>query len=373
MEMEVITPSAAAPMDFNFDSTSTSPYITAPSSPQRFGTFFCSAPTSPTRATKFYAEVPFNWEEKPGIPKSQESLISNDYDHEDEDFAFDFSGQLETSSLSAADELFDGGKIKPLKLKPPPCFQADSLISPKSPRSSSPKKRLKEALSPRHRKIDTSFDPFAAALEQTRRESTTVSDPTTTTEFSNSNITSTQEQQRGRERSKQTSSSSRQKGTRSLSPFRVSDLLLDDHENNNQENLSNKQNSSDSSSSFSWFWYRKLKLKDLLLFRSASEGRKDELKKHSELRKKNEDEDLKNSSFRSIDSVGSSLSSSKRRSSGQISAHELHYTANRAVSEELKKKTFLPYKQGLLGCLGFNPGFPIHEISKIGSMTRARG
>ncbi|KAL2535253.1 hypothetical protein Fot_16644 [Forsythia ovata] len=35
------------------------------------------------------------------------------------------------------------------------------------------------------------------------------------------------------------------------------------------------------------------------------------------------------------------------------SAHELHYTANRAQSEEMKKKTFLPYRQGLLGCLGF--------------------
>ncbi|XP_057963346.1 uncharacterized protein LOC131154536 isoform X2 [Malania oleifera] len=36
------------------------------------------------------------------------------------------------------------------------------------------------------------------------------------------------------------------------------------------------------------------------------------------------------------------------------SPHELHYTANRAQAEELRKKTFLPYKQGLLGCLGFS-------------------
>ncbi|KAG6430240.1 hypothetical protein SASPL_108303 [Salvia splendens] len=36
------------------------------------------------------------------------------------------------------------------------------------------------------------------------------------------------------------------------------------------------------------------------------------------------------------------------------SAHELHYTAKRAKAEELKKKTFLPYRQGLLGCLGFS-------------------
>ncbi|KAL7204397.1 hypothetical protein ACSBR2_017464 [Camellia fascicularis] len=37
------------------------------------------------------------------------------------------------------------------------------------------------------------------------------------------------------------------------------------------------------------------------------------------------------------------------------SAHELHYTANRAQAEEMKKKTFLPYRQGLVGCLGLCP------------------
>lgn len=36
------------------------------------------------------------------------------------------------------------------------------------------------------------------------------------------------------------------------------------------------------------------------------------------------------------------------------SPHELHYTANRAQAEELRKRTFLPYRQGLLGCLGFS-------------------
>ncbi|KAG2694675.1 hypothetical protein I3760_08G155700 [Carya illinoinensis] len=36
------------------------------------------------------------------------------------------------------------------------------------------------------------------------------------------------------------------------------------------------------------------------------------------------------------------------------SPHELHYTANRAQAEERRRKTFLPYRQGLLGCLGFS-------------------
>ncbi|GFP78871.1 hypothetical protein PHJA_000030600 [Phtheirospermum japonicum] len=44
----------------------------------------------------------------------------------------------------------------------------------------------------------------------------------------------------------------------------------------------------------------------------------------------------------------------KRRGVGWPSAHELHYTTNRAQAEEMRKKTFLPYRQGLLGCLGFS-------------------
>ncbi|KAL0356797.1 UNVERIFIED_CONTAM: hypothetical protein Scaly_1365400 [Sesamum calycinum] len=332
--MEVIIPSPPA-ADFNFDSASTSPYISAPSSPQRFGSFFYSAPSSPTRISAFFhagdahalSAVPFDWEEKPGIPKAKEAHIStatssNYGDAEEElqdiDFAFDFSGHLERSSLSA-DELFDGGKIKPLK--PPRDF---------------------------------------TALEQTRKEN------------DRENINN----KRGRERTSNSSSSapaSRNKNSRSLSPFRVSDLLFEPEEPaKNPSTTSN--NSLFSSSSFSSFWYKKWKIKDLLLFRSASESRatdKEQLKKFALLKKTRQD-DVKNSSFRSTDSAGS-VSSRRRPGGAPISAHELHYTVNRAVSEEMKKRTFLPYKQGLLGCLGFHPTVP--EISKglspTGSLPRA--
>ncbi|KAA8536172.1 hypothetical protein F0562_028650 [Nyssa sinensis] len=336
MEMEVMIPSPAG--DFNFDSACTSPYISAPSSPQRFGNFFFSAPTSPTRASSFYRE--FN----------NFSQISGDDTTTNADFEFDFSGQLERTSLSA-DELFDGGKIKPLK--PPPRLQYSEnglRDSPKSPRSPISTKTFKEAFSPRHKKKD--FDPFAAAMEQTRRES--------------NNPEHTNQRQRGRERTHNSSSSSiREKGTRSLSPFRVCDFLFEREHNQQNVNSSINIDSKQSWSSFSawtssWKGYRKWRLKDLLLFRSASEGRatsKDHLKKYALLKKTSED--VKNSSFRSTDSVGS-VSSSRRR--GPVSAHELHYTVNRAVSEEMKKKTFLPYNRGLLGCLGFNPA--VHEISR---------
>ncbi|KAE8708260.1 hypothetical protein F3Y22_tig00110348pilonHSYRG00245 [Hibiscus syriacus] len=269
--METVEPVPA--VDFNFDSTCSSPFMTAPSTPQRFGNFFLSAPASPARVSSIYPNS--QREEKP---------MSNHHDGNDEDFEFNFSGQLEGASLSA-DELFDGGKIRPLKSQP--CHQSV------------------------HKK------------------------------------------------------------SRSLSPLRVCDLTLEQEEeeeassNSQKTTKSNPKSSILSSISFTKV-NRKWKLKDLLLFRSASEGRaasKDPLRKYALLSRKVQSDDLRKVSFRSTDSVGSV----SRR--GVVSAHELHYTANRAVKEEMKKKTFLPYKQGLLGCLGFNPG--MNQISRgIGSLTR---
>ncbi|KAJ6766203.1 hypothetical protein OIU79_022211 [Salix purpurea] len=368
MKMEVVMP--VPPVDFNFDSTCSSPYMTAPSSPQRFGGFFLSAPTSPTRPSSFYRElnditlstnlsstIPFDWEEKPGTPKSKkqrEDDSRNDNDRGDdyhEDFEFDFSGQLERASLSA-EELFDGGKIKPLK--PPPGYS-----SPRSPVSRAANKK--------------GFDPFQAAIEETRKREVKLQ----------INQQGQAPNQRGRGRSYGGPSfpaGSMRKGSRSLSPLRVSGIMFDQEENPQNSNSISSTASTPKSSytssilsviSFTSKRYKKWKLKDLLLFRSASEGSRpaschDELTKFSVMSKKEGTEEVKNSSFRSTDSVGSS-----RRKSGSISAHEVHYTANRAVSEEMRRKTFLPYKQGLLGCLGFNPVARAHEISRgVGSLTR---
>ncbi|KAK9080251.1 hypothetical protein SSX86_001927 [Deinandra increscens subsp. villosa] len=89
---------------------------------------------------------------------------------------------------------------------------------------------------------------------------------------------------------------------------------------------------------------RKWRFRDLFLFRSASDGRamdRDPLKKYSSV-------------FRHGFGSGS-----KRR--GKVSAHELHYNINRAVANDMKKKTFLPYKQGILGRSAFNPS--LHALS----------
>ncbi|XP_062097755.1 uncharacterized protein LOC133803662 [Humulus lupulus] len=358
--MEVAIPTQAMDFDFNNSmSAMSSPYSTAPPSPKRFGEYYFSAPTSPSRVSDFYRDfeefsaaecgnnnggygsrsppkVPFQWEENPGTPKKRCVL------EEDGDFAFDFSEDLERTSLSA-DELFDGGKIKPLKT--PPRLQFVEKVNQQGSSSSS-----------------SSIGQDSTNKKKTANE-------------------------RGRERN--TSSSmgdlssylrSARRATRSLSPLRVSQSTweeedqrqpMDKNDNNNKERLSlvSKPSSSStttdnvpkvSSSSSSKKW----RLRDFLLFRSASEGRaseKDPLKKYY-MKKQ---EDLKNASRRSTDSIGSSA-----RRKGPVSAHELHYTVNKAVSEDLKKKTFLPYKQGILGRLAFNPA--LHALANgFGSLTRA--
>ncbi|KAK7345994.1 hypothetical protein VNO80_20507 [Phaseolus coccineus] len=293
---------AVVPVDFNFDSNCSSPFITAPSSPQRFGNnanFFFSAPTSPTHSPS----VPFLWEQPPALPNAN---------HDHHDFEFNFTGHLDRPSLSA-DELFHAGKIRPLK--PPPLQSPSPLTSPRKKKD---------------------FDRFAEPMKETRR-----------------GREEEREEEKKQPRGREGVSVSGRKGSRSLSPLRISDIMCDSEEKNVSSSTSNSKSSFLSSIPFT----RKWRFRDFLLFRSASEGRatdKDPLRKYVVLSK---NEDVRNSSFRSSESSGSV---SKRR--GPVSAHELHYTVNRAASEEMKKRTLLPYKQGLLGCLGFNP--PMHHISK---------
>ncbi|KAK9054345.1 hypothetical protein SSX86_025423 [Deinandra increscens subsp. villosa] len=169
--------------------------------------------------------------------------------------------------------------------------------------------------------------------------------------------------ERGRERSTTSSSnilpSSRSRRTRSLPPFRGFEQEQPRPINVNITPPTKTISSCTTlSASGSGKGSKKWRFKDLFLFRSASDGRaldRDPLKKYSATFRKH-DEDFRNSSLRDRTGSGSgSGSGSKRRGPGRVSAHELHYTVNRAVSNDMKKKTFLPYKQGILGRLAFNP------------------
>ncbi|KAL6982885.1 hypothetical protein U1Q18_016279 [Sarracenia purpurea var. burkii] len=330
--MEVVVISA---IDLDFNKARSPPYLIPPSTAtKRFGENYCSAPTSPRHLPEFYrdyddfdvtsnvsAAVPFDWEEKPGTPKS----VNPNTRYED-NFAFDVGGESEKTTLPA-EELFAGGKIWPFK--PPLPVQLrrrlDVTESRKNP-AASPMSPTSQVSNFRRKKKE--FDLFAVEREEEKTRERTEID-------------------RGRERGSSSSSSSRSRrgGARSLSPTPSPTTSA----------ISSKGSS------------RKWRLKDFFLFRSASEGRAadiDPLKKYTVLSKKHED--VKIPSSRSIEGGANSGSGSKRR--GLVSAHELHYTVNRAVSEDLKKKTFLPYKQGILGRLAFNPA--VHALANGFGISR---
>ncbi|XP_072991778.1 uncharacterized protein [Typha latifolia] len=238
--MEVVV-QMAQEQDFHFGGNYNSALMIAPPSPKPFGDpseyhryYYSSAPTSPTRAAAA------------GAMRGEIFSSSN---AKELDFAFNFTPSAAVA-VAAADELFEGGKIKPLK-------------------------------------------PNMESQRERGRPLTSVS----------------------------TTSSRSRRESRSLSPMRGEG--------------SNKGSGS-----------KKWKLKDLFLFRSASEGSKDTLRKYiisSSVKNSISDQDSGNRSMRRM--------------------HEMHYTANRAAAEEMKKRTPLPFhRNSLFGYLRFNPA--IHSITR---------
>ncbi|KAJ1396953.1 hypothetical protein SESBI_32212 [Sesbania bispinosa] len=279
--------------DFLSSGAMTSPYLSAPSSPKRFGEYYLSAPTSPSRISQLYSEFEYFSsidDDNDSIPSSTIQPPTND---DDGGFAFFVTRESDKPSRSA-EELFDGGKIKPLKA------EGDEIEN-----------RTKQSVLQENR-----------GRERERATATVLS-----------------------------SSNSGRRVARSHSPYRKSQYKweLEEQPRSNKEEStltlsSNSGASLSSTSSSSSKGSRRWSLKDFLLFRSASEGRgssKDPLKKYSVAAYKKSDE-VKASSFRSSDGP---------RRKGGVSAHELHYAMKKAESQDMKKRTFLPYKQGILGRL----------------------
>ncbi|KAI3684765.1 hypothetical protein L6452_33991 [Arctium lappa] len=271
---------SSKPMDLNY-TYSSSHYTSTPSSPTRltelyhgFDELLLSAAAEAANRTTSLATVPFAWEEKPGVPKGPSNLF-------EDDFSFDVSCEFSMDDSVPAEDLFQGGVIKPIGRHP------EKVVE--------------------------------------------------------------RERERGRERFCSSALPvSRSRRTRSLSPIGGSDQRREQHLTATYMVPSSPSGSTCSTPVFSSEnGSKKWSFMDLFLFRSASDGRamdRDPLKKYSAIFRKH-DQDIRNS--------GGSGSMSKRR--GRVSPHELHYTVNRAVSNDMKKKTYLPYKQGILGRFSFNP------------------
>ncbi|KAK4424577.1 hypothetical protein Salat_1651200 [Sesamum alatum] len=317
------TTAAAAAEDYtdDIDSCCSTPYVSAPSSPGR-GTpaagFYYSAPASPTHFVLSTTSLTSYTSSSAAADASSS-------------FEFDFSatfpstGASSPESMTSADELFFNGQIRPMKLSTH--LQRPQLLAP----------------------LIESDD--VAEEEQT---------------FS-----------RGRDLKLRAGSLRRR--TRSMSPLRTEWHDDDDDGAKRQnEDLARKnpeedkvtdettpcpsRSSSAGRSSRRWIFLKEF------LYRSKSEGRNEGHKfwgslSFSPVKDKRSAPPLSNSKAKDQNggvnqegkkrAVNSKNGAGKRRVPSP-SPHELHYTANRAQAEEMRKKTFLPYRQGLLGCLGFS-------------------
>ncbi|CAL5402083.1 unnamed protein product [Camellia sinensis] len=289
----------------DIDSTFSTPFVSATSSPASGGGFFYSVPASPMHFVLCSSS-----------PVSEGTMSAS--------FEFEFSARFGTvgsaskESMSSADELFLNGQIRPMKLSTP-------LLD------------LHETEGDFENKMNEEADERFPRVKWRDR------------------------------------SLRRSRRTRSMSPLRTP--LFQWHENDDEEEqeqeqkqkqktenkkcnvafeaLKNKQNEADSMStpssrSKSWLF-----LKDFL-YRSKSEGRNNG---HSKFWSSISFSPIKDRKV--SESVAfSAPAAAKARGAGKrrvpASAHELHYTEKRAEAEEMRKKTYLPYRQGLFGCLGFS-------------------
>ncbi|XP_021722625.1 uncharacterized protein LOC110690107 [Chenopodium quinoa] len=319
--MELLQMQSPSSIEFDFNSSRASPCGSSPSTPKGFRDYYFSAPTSPARSIGIYHEV------------EQFSKVSNytrgDTSTSDLSFDFPFATKTESKSL-----------VKPLPFERHKLESIDSpLLSPHSTKLQQ-KKSFWSVFSPK-RKKESEPDKPAVDNEGTRIKK--------------------KGRERARERAVSALSDSRngRRVIRSLSPPRESKYPWEQEQNTEEIASASKPTSSPSTLSTSSKGSKKWRLKDLFLFRSASEGRaseKDLVKKYSYVHRKHE---VANNPGSPSSAQGSSSIIPARR--GPMSAHELHYTVNKAISQDMRKKSFLPYKQGILGRLAINP--TVHALA----------
>ncbi|TVU37889.1 hypothetical protein EJB05_11232, partial [Eragrostis curvula] len=287
--------------------------------------FFSSAPTSPSRAS--YAGD--------GIGDVGDGGGATF------DFTLGFSGQLQeaTPILAAADELFEGGRIRPLNTPHPSILMVDDTSS-----SSSSSYSFRPR-SPRRAAGAVGEDRAEAASSERGRSGR----PAAATASS-------------------ASSSRSRRATRSLSPFRGSGGTGGVAGAGDDEFPSSPPSPRTSMMRGCGSGSKKWRLKDLFLFRSASEGRaagsKDPLFKYTMLSSSSS-----SSSFaqpQKLKAGGGDGSASMRKGRGSTaSASDMPYTVNRAAAEDMRRRTTTPlpfHRNSLFGYLRSNPA--IHSISR---------
>ncbi|XP_019441194.1 PREDICTED: uncharacterized protein LOC109346217 isoform X2 [Lupinus angustifolius] len=310
----------------DFDSTCSTPYVSAPSSPAHappIPGYYYSAPASPMH---------FSINTSSSFSSSYQNTNTNTNTNTVPSSDFEFSARFGSTGsggpglMSSADELFLNGQIRPMKLS----------THLEKPQLLSPLLDLEEGEEHEEEEQDNEIVVV-----------------------------------RGRDLRLRDKSMRRR--TRSMSPLRNNTHLewieKEDNKNNNDSyenerdkvveertipcaSASSSRSSSAGRSSKRWIF-----LKDFL--RSKSEGRSNNkfwstISFSPTTKEKKTNNQNVNNTLNSKEEYKESQKTKGNGNRKRPSLHELHYKANRAQAEELRKKTFLPYRQGLLGCLGFS-------------------
>uniref|UniRef100_A0A7N0VM30 Uncharacterized protein n=1 Tax=Kalanchoe fedtschenkoi TaxID=63787 RepID=A0A7N0VM30_KALFE len=340
LHASAVTPDGIIPCTYYDDalhnsSCCSSPYVSAPSSPGRAPIgYFYSAPASPVHFLKSStaSTVP---------PFCSDVLNPSSFE-----FDFDLSGPNnskadvdQSSSMSSADELFLNGQIRPMKLSshlqrpqnlaPLIDIEDDEAVEIEAVRGRDFNKMRERSVRRRAR----SLSPLRS-------------------DWNDDGDDKKQQRQQKEERNAvdgakidDTSISSPSSSSRSSSTGRNSNrwVFLKDF-------IRSKSDGSNSGSRYAArFWSSISFSHGISGSKAASPSPKENLKKLQKTKLKGEFSQT--GGGRAIGEGGGRV---RNGIGNRWSAHEAHYAAKRAQSEEMRRKTYLPYSQGLLGCLGFS-------------------
>ncbi|KAG6426831.1 hypothetical protein SASPL_111065 [Salvia splendens] len=311
----------------DIDSTCSTPFVSAPSSPGHGPSgYFYSAPASP-----MHFILTNTRSKSPSSADYETVFLSSDSGSFEFEFSSRFSpnGYGGLTSMTSADELFFNGQIRPMKLSshlatpqdgfPPPSLDLAGASSPRGrdPRLRSANRRARSMSPLRFDQwrggggFDSQCASSSAGVTVEERGSEDVSGETTPS-------------------CSASSSRSSSSGRNSKKWIFLKDLL-------------NRSKSEGREHSKERFW-------SAISFSAAKEKKTTTPPSLSPSSSRDE----KAGPERNKTPASRKPANGVWRRRAAPSAHELHYTASRAQAAEMKRKTFLPYRPGLLGCLGFS-------------------
>ncbi|XP_015570540.3 uncharacterized protein LOC8269804 [Ricinus communis] len=368
----------------DFDSTCSTPYVSAPSSPGRSsnngpinGGFFYSCPASPMHFAITTTAASY----------SVSAVSSPDHGHVPIGYEFEFSARLgssglaPTGSMSSADELFLNGQIRPMKLsthleRPQVLAPLLDLENEEEEEDEDNNDEVEDndlAIKNGARFVSRGRD--LRLRDKSLRRRTRSMSPLRSTyhEFDNDDYDDDVDSKNKNHQQIYGSTSSNNETCCEISCLEeaADGFKILEEATTPSVSASSSRSSSAGRNSKRWVF-----LKDFL-YRSKSEGRSNNKFwsniSFSPAKEKNKSmntttsvqaapskDKVSNVSMESQKVKGNGHGSSKKPMNGvgkrrvPTSPHELHYKASKAQAEEMRKKTFLPYRQGLLGCLGFS-------------------